>query len=270
MSDEPGGMICLCGPTNIEVLRRPDLSHAEWHTEQDPYRLLEHAVPRIPYRHTYLVLAEILEAGLPLWRRAYPDDPTPERCAGLLRAWCLGRAPRSRLVRARAEAFDANGRASSSRIGAGDRLHEIFAAGEVTFAAAAALAHVDRDVQRTRLSQATAVLFGTLSAESELNPEVQAHSRLEAWFYGPAPTEPGVHSIISRAEARRAREEAERRQAIPYAELIRRLIPFPWRASRAWRPAGNRIRAGDALLILEGERLVGAEPLGAPDGPMGS
>jgi hypothetical protein len=252
------GWIVLGGPSDEEPLRRLPLSREEWDAEKDPYRLLEHAVPWIPYRHTYLVIAEILESGSAHWSVFDPEDPILSRCAALLRGWCLGKAERAELVSARDAAFSASCRASAARTTARDRWHELSAAWHVTIAAARALAHVGRGYSEMRMSQAAGVLFQVLSAHSAVNPKVQRPYAMELWAYKPVTTELEVRPLMPPELAKQARKAAEASQAAIYADLIRRLIPFPQRCSSFWRLEGNHIWAGDALLYLEDGRVADA------------
>ena len=66
-------------------------------------------------------------------------------------------------------------------------------------------------------------------------------------------------SSEAREQLERLEDRALAQEASAYADLVRRLVPYPWRKRTQWViQRGGRVRSGDALLTLDGWNIKDA------------
>jgi hypothetical protein len=221
----------------------PGLRESEWRTASDASTLLEHAIPRIPIRHTCLVLAHLAEVLWLDWERKLPADWRPALCLATLRAWCFNEATLAEVDAAREEARLAWHRVAPGR----SRLaspYPAFAA--VSAIRSAALYPGCEWLGEVNPKPALEVVRAFITARSV--EDAKAHATNEAHLGGGRVTE-------SPHQRRRA---VQRRVSAYLADLIRQYVPYPSRRSTTWLVSGSIIYSGDAVLTVDGWRIVQA------------
>jgi hypothetical protein len=240
------------------------LTQAEWHASDDADALLAHLLNRVPIRHSALVFAAIVERLWPIWNRAYPDDWSITWVVAVLRAWSLGEATMEEVQAARRAAHGAYQRWGKERrrLPEGDAR---FAAHRVTRMAICACVYAEAEHPED-LSAAAAedALWWASSIGVDANGEVRAvEAALELANDADSPVAE-FSGFALEALTDRVRERARRKNTAPFAELIRKLVAYPWRCSLRWERDGSWIRSGDALLRTEGWNVVEVRTMAAP------
>ena len=233
-----------------------ELTRAEWDASSDPCALLCHAIPRIPVRHTCLVLSQLAGGCWPHWNRCFPNDWRPAWSLMLLRAWSLGEASRTELAAARDAARVALEWARRQRNLGPSRLSAYAAVRAIDYAHWYA-----QDSEADRLGPFPAFKLLAWISLAMRDEDLSSGFDLDAprrWTY--ADPQPSLEQIA----LRRARRLLAPRRSVRIATRLRTWIPYPSRASTEWRRIGNWIRAGDASLFLDGSRIASSRPL-TPD-----
>lgn len=246
----------------------------EWQRSLDAVAMIEFASARIETRHTALVLAEIVEAALPVWSSAFPHDPSVGKLLGVIRAYCLDDSVFDAFEEARRATEEAGRVAFAMHVeflrtrrkypadGNGPKDPLPFAASCVAKAALAVAQYADWvEEPETRPSKpAGDALYYSVRARVDVAPAVQ-RARLQdpngagtgdAWEDLP-PEERGIFIT--------AHHNEEVRIMRATADRLRTVIPYPSRSSFGWEPSQGWVRAGDALLKLDGVNLLQGMPL---------
>ena len=227
-------------------------SQAEWFATTDTRALLEFAVPRIPSRHTCLVLLELL-------RDISPTALQP----GVLGAWCLGEASAEAVLAGRRQLIFAHHLPPS--------LRRIPGATTAAWAVARALEQL---VALTQASdddarfEAALNAFGWICwARAQRSAELRAAEEAVSWV-----EEQGsgcTAALSARLEELRDRtgDRICQREGARYADKVRWLIAYPWRKTTEWTVREREIRSGDTLLYRAGARLTGICTVVTPPAP---
>lgn len=231
----------------------PRLTEAQWLGLPDAAALLRHAIPRIPVQHTCLVLSELAELAWPAWQRAAPGDWRFAWCLTALRAWCVGEASLKELDQARSALL----RAIARR---GPRSPSSAADASVRAVACASLYAGFRVGDEVSPDPALELLQHLASVRAARDPRLGAArmtAEVAASADGPLSH---AYGALARAEAQRLERQCAREVSAGVAEALRAWIPYPWRPSADWFLGGAQVKAGDAVIHLDGWRIARAEP----------
>ena len=234
----------------------PLLTQFEWHTSTNAEELLEHAVPLIPSRHTSLVLAEIAESVWPNWHHARPEDWRPAWLLATVRAWCFGQAAIDEVFEARENARDACD--GLMRVG-GNRPNGWLPAWKASGMALTAASYAtDEPTGPIYADAARHVVDWTVSALADASPDVESVSFASLFAHSSPFAETKVYSLANGYLYDSLKQQRERELQSRFADLIRRLVPYPSRLSRQWVQSKRRIFAGDAVLEHDGWGITAA------------
>lgn len=240
-------------PPEPEPPLPPGLSETQWHSLQDATALLDHAIPRIPVRYTCLVLSHLAEVLWTEWDRRLPQDWRPGWCLAVTRAWCFGEATLSDVDAACEQA-----RLAFDKVGPGST-YPAFAA--VMAVRSVALYPGFERLTEVSTQPARELVQAFIHARETVDAEIRAAS--EAYYWGKEQTAPlpQIWGELANATKQRCQSAIAKRVSAYLSELLRQYIPYPSRRSTEWKIRGSLLCAGDAVLALNGWRIVQAVPV---------